>query len=256
MLSTMTSEGARHATDGDRVYTDIVRSGWITVARRVGVHWTVPVSALLLGGPHVVPVFWGGVLLVLLVHEMGHVAVVGMCGLRVSALEIHGLGGRCRWEGHASPLMRSTIAWGGMAAQMLVFGITLAAFGWHGMPSRPGIDQLVHALLRANLLIAAINLVPLGSLDGAEAWRAIPRFWRRWQLRNHPYIWRKLVSDVTLGTAERAPSNVAYESAEQEVDLMATIERTQPEVSREADSLIAKVVDRAVVEMRHGRRRR
>jgi hypothetical protein len=92
------------------------------------------------------------------------------------AVEVTGLGGACRWSGNANPLEEAIIAWGGVLAQLVIFGATLiwlrllpptGAFGW----------EVAAAFTDTNLWLIAINLLPIPPLDGARAW-SIFRAWR------------------------------------------------------------------------------
>ena len=212
-------------------------------------------AAIILGNFRFVPAFWVGVVIVLLAHELGHASAVALYRLRILSLEMHGLGGRCRWDGHVSPVGRSVIAWSGIVAQVVLLALTMAGLRWLGPPPSGVAIQLTHAFVRANIVIGALNLVPLGALDGAEAWRLFPRLWRRVHARDSAVLRRDLGLNSLARTLERPRHSAPELLAARELDLMTTIERTQPEFSREADALIGRVVKRAVVELRQARRR-
>jgi membrane-associated protease RseP (regulator of RpoE activity) len=120
-----------------------------------------------------------GYLLLVLLHELGHAAVVRYHGHEVESLDVHGLGGLCRWSGLATPIERATIAWGGVWAQMVIFAGAHVALAALGDPTSAFVAQLAHAATSVNLWLMAINLIPLPPLDGAEAWSLFRLLWVR-----------------------------------------------------------------------------
>ena len=151
--------------------------GAITLARYRGapirIHWSVPVVALLAGGLRFAPGAWLGLVLVVLLHEMGHAFWARRFQMDVTEILIHGLGGHCAYLGTPSPKQRSIVAWGGVLAQALVllvvFPISLA------LPATSELQRdLYEMLIATNLYIALFNLIPIRPLDGAEAWRLLP----------------------------------------------------------------------------------
>jgi stage IV sporulation protein FB len=144
----------------------------------IRVHTSALVGAVLFGGFAFAPGAWIGFLLVVLVHELGHAAVVRFTGNHVQCIDVHVLGGECRWFGHPTPTERAAIAWGGVWAQLALFFVALPiqhAVGdaW----GRFGTD-LLEALTWQSLILAAINLLPFVPFDGAEAWK-LPGLLRR-----------------------------------------------------------------------------
>ena len=147
--------------------------GWWSVGKIRGVpirlHWSALLGGLFFSGFRFAPGSWIGFVLVILVHELGHAAVVKITRQRVHGVTIHGMGGECQWSGNATPIQRSCIAWGGVWGQLalvvLVFpfaGLLTLALGRMGA-------ELVYALTWGSLMLAAINLIPFGPLDGVEA---------------------------------------------------------------------------------------
>lgn len=133
------------------------------------VHASTPVGLLLYAG--VSPSAWAAFVGVILLHELGHAAVVRAVGGRATEVMIHGFGGYCRWEGDVTPLGRAAIACGGVAAQLVLLFVALALekFGvvsWDVLTS-----NFWYRLTLGNAVIIALNLLPISPLDGAEAWR-------------------------------------------------------------------------------------
>ena len=148
--------------------------GAITLARYRGapirIHWTVPVVALMAGGLRFAPGAWLGLLLVVLLHEMGHAFWARRFQMDVTEILIHGLGGHCAYLGTPSAKQRSIVAWGGVLAQSVVMAIALPVS--IALPATNEIQHDLYGMLIAtNAYIALFNLIPIPPLDGAEAWR-------------------------------------------------------------------------------------
>ena len=148
---------------------------WWSLGRIGGVpvrlHWSALIGALFFSGFRLAPGAWLGFVVVILVHELGHAAVVRFAGQRATGIDVHGFGGECHWSGQATPLQRAAIAWGGVWAQLalLVIAIPVSIVAGHALGSFG--SDLFYALTFANLMLAAINLLPIGRLDGREAWK-------------------------------------------------------------------------------------
>ena len=109
----------------------IFSRGYLTIFHYRGapvrIHWTAPLGALILGGSLlVVPIYWLAFFVLIVMHEIGHAALVRRYRFQVISIDLHGLGGLCRWEGSANPWQRAVIAWGGIWVQLalLVFAGT------------------------------------------------------------------------------------------------------------------------------------
>src|SRR5688500_1061908 len=108
-------------------------SGWFPLGRRADVptrvHFSTPIVCALFSSMSFEPIRWVGVLTIILVHELGHAAVVRRVGAQPIGIDIHGFGGFCWWRGDPTPLERSFIAWGGVLGQgvLLVAAIAVGA---------------------------------------------------------------------------------------------------------------------------------
>jgi Zn-dependent protease len=164
-----------------------VSNGYLTLGKWRGAdvraHWTLPLGAAVFSGGRFVPGFWLGFFLLVLIHEVGHALLVRRFRCRVISIDIHGLGGVCRWNGSPSPIQRAHIAWGGVHAQLAVFGITVGALALLGDPDARFVAQVVSAFTTTNLWLIALNLLPVPPLDGAEAWK-LPRLLRARSVRH------------------------------------------------------------------------
>ncbi len=161
-----------------------MRSGHVRVMQVRGVpvffHWTAAFN-LLAGLPAVMYQPWAGVVTaaclvsVLLVHEAGHAFVARRRRCSVYWIELRAFHGLTSYGQPASSRDAVAIAWGGVLAQGL---IAIAAYGvmsvWGGMPNMVA-GAAFRALGLMNLLIAAINLLPVAGLDGETAWRILRR---------------------------------------------------------------------------------
>src|SRR6185503_15369253 len=93
------------------------------------VHWTTLIAALVFTGFALDPGRWVGFFLLVVVHELGHAALVRRYGFHVEAIEVNGLGGVCAWGGDATAKQRAVIAWGGVLAQAALLLATVIAIG-------------------------------------------------------------------------------------------------------------------------------
>jgi stage IV sporulation protein FB len=179
--------------------------GAITLARYRGapirLHWTVPVVALMAGGLRFAPGAWLGLVLVVLLHEMGHAFWARRFQMDVTEILIHGLGGHCAYLGTPSPKQRSIVAWGGVMAQAVVFCVALPLS--IAVPATSEVQRdLYGMLISTNLYIALFNLIPIRPLDGAEAWRLVPMLVAERSRRSVKAIRQE------VARAQRAPSAI------------------------------------------------
>jgi stage IV sporulation protein FB len=153
----------------------ILRSGWAQVGdfrgAPVRVHWTLPIGAFVLTGAGWVPGAWLGFAILILLHELGHALIVRAFRFHVVGIDVHGMGGECRWVGNATERQRAAIAWGGVLAQLAVFLTTPLWSARLPQPLSPFVLDLVSAFTATNLILMLVNLIPIAPLDGALAWR-------------------------------------------------------------------------------------
>jgi stage IV sporulation protein FB len=156
-------------------------TGFLQIGRIRGapirIHWSVLLGVLFFTGFRFAPAAWLGFVALVLVHELGHAGIVLRYGLRVLAIDVHGFGGQCRWEGQASPWQRAVIAWGGVLAQAALLAATLLFVTLTGGPTTSFGAELVSVFTHTNAYLALINLLPIPPLDGANAWTVVSA-WR------------------------------------------------------------------------------
>jgi stage IV sporulation protein FB len=160
------------------VTKDMFQSGYYLLGRLRGapirIHWSVLVGVLFFTGFRFAPAAWLGFVALILLHELGHAALVLRYGLRVNAIDVHGFGGECRWSGEATAWQHAVIAWGGVLAQLLVLVGTTIFVHLTGGPRTLFGAELASVLTDTNLWLAGINLLPIPPLDGAHAWTILP----------------------------------------------------------------------------------
>jgi Zn-dependent protease len=133
-------------------------------------HITLPLGLALVSGFSFRPLAWLGLLLVVLVHEVGHSELLRRFRRPVLHIVLHGFGGECVYVQGASAWERAVVAWGGVLAQMVLFGIIVSATALGLWPRAFTTNDFYTTVTGSNLLIAAINLLPIRGLDGNEAW--------------------------------------------------------------------------------------
>lgn len=146
----------------------------------VRIHWTVAILVLFLGGWE--PVAWLGIIILIIVHELGHAMVVRAVGARVTEVMVYGFGGWCRWVGSVGTRQVAMIAWGGVLAQAVLLAVASTYDSLVVVTDRTTLI-LLSVFTSSNLSLILINLVPIPPLDGASAWPLVPMLFedaKRW----------------------------------------------------------------------------
>ena len=109
-------------------------------------------------------------LVIVLVHELGHAWLVWRYQLKVLAIRIYAFGGECSHE--PTPYMRQqvVIAWGGVLAQAALCVVATVLLRV-GLPLHASLRDMLVTFATSNVAIAAFNLLPIAPLDGHKAWR-------------------------------------------------------------------------------------
>ena len=156
-------------------------SGYLQILRYRGVpvyaHWSILLGLFFFSGGFDLGA-WIGFFIIILGHEAGHAILARRFGLYVYSIEMHGLGGSCVYDGKATPFQRAVIAWGGVLAQGVLYVVAFLLLHLRVAQSELG-WRLVSMLTGTNLLIAALNLLPLPFLDGGRAWKLFPMLLKR-----------------------------------------------------------------------------
>jgi len=110
----------------------------------------------------------------ILVHELGHALVARRFGLRVGAIEIHGMGGNVT-HGRTTPQRQLAISLAGpfagltLGALTMVFSNMIAVIAPQMLPS---LSTVIGQVLWVNVLWSIVNLLPMFPLDGGHALKA------------------------------------------------------------------------------------
>jgi Zn-dependent protease len=134
-------------------------------------HASFPLSLFLLSGLSFKPMTWLGLVIVVLVHELGHALLFRVFRVPVIGITLHGMGGECESSGWATPQQESLVAWGGVLAQLALLAVVTSLAELGVWPEHELGRELYSAFTAANLLMIIVNLLPIGRLDGARAWR-------------------------------------------------------------------------------------
>jgi Zn-dependent protease len=110
----------------------------------------------------------------ILLHEAGHAWMAQRIGYRPMAIYLGVFHGLCEHESPESQKHASLIAWGGVAAQLLVALPLIALAALTPAMAISGLRVVITVLGYYSLLIAAFNLAPASFLDGGQAWRLLP----------------------------------------------------------------------------------
>lgn len=128
---------------------------------------------------------WAAVTLVaylalLLAHELGHAIVARSQHVKVYTIRLYALHGQCEHEEPYYERSDLFIAWGGVLAQLCVLALALA-LKYSLRSLYPAWEQFLAPILfvfiDVNIVIGAVNLIPVAPLDGHKAWRALPLAW-------------------------------------------------------------------------------
>jgi len=147
----------------------------------VTLHWTLLLFFIFAGAAtrSIVGglVAFAAMLILLLMHELGHAVVARWLGLRVIAIRLYGFHGICVHTFPETEGASVAVAWGGVLAQIVLFAVvvTIAKI----LSSMAGgipwvLDPAFFVWAPLNLLVIFTNLLPITPLDGAVAWKGIP----------------------------------------------------------------------------------
>ena len=112
-------------------------------------------------------------------HEFGHVAVLRRKRIPVESIVIAGLHGRTS-HGWASGRDQMHVAWGGVAAQLVVLVLALTLqYALVSFVASPLAWTIAGPVLlvwtKLNVFLMVIALLPIGPFDGRDAWTVVAR---------------------------------------------------------------------------------
>lgn len=110
---------------------------------------------------------------VMLIHELGHMWFASRYKLETLRIELHLFHGTCFHEESSYEYHNQMVAWGGVAAQALIFipCIPLHLFFDEFLPWQ--INMPLFFLGFYSAVIAAISLLPMEGLDGYQCWKTL-----------------------------------------------------------------------------------
>lgn len=120
------------------------------------------------------------IFLVFVVHELGHVVVLRRRKIAVTGVTLFGIHGETSYNEYAAkPGDAVAVAWGGVAAQLVLMLAALAAHElvpWSSVPFGAFLDTVMFVVLvKLNIFIMIVALLPIGPFDGHAAWHVIRR---------------------------------------------------------------------------------
>ncbi len=150
----------------------------------------------------------GAFFALLLVHEFGHVAALRRKKIPVLAIRLYGI--HCETEhGYTSKGNAILVAWAGVAAQLVVLLLALAASYSLNSVSSPIVALIAGPLLlvftKLNVFLMVVALLPIGPFDGHDAWAAIPRMRNALRKRRRQARENKLFPEKNLSPERASP---------------------------------------------------
>ena len=178
----------------------------------VSMHWTV-----LLAFAWMYLVFFDLVLtlvaipfvfFLLVAHEYGHVLALRRRKVGVTGIALFGVHGETSYnEYKATPGDVVAVAWAGVAAQLVVMLVAIAAaqyVPWGSIPFGPLFSVAMYVVLvKINVFLMIVALLPIGPFDGHAAWQVIPRARAALKRRRKPK--RKAPEPMVMPEEELTP---------------------------------------------------
>ena len=137
----------------------------------VYLHWSFPIGGLLIAGffnssPEKIIFFVSAYLLLVLIHEIGHLLFARFFGLKVHAITVTGGGGRCFCDKPESYREALYLYGGGILAQLALFILTSLYVYLFGYPSSSVGNAFVLTFTVFNLFMILINIIPSKLVGG------------------------------------------------------------------------------------------
>lgn len=173
------------------------------------IHWTALALAIIVSDFSFHPLDWLAVLFVILTHELGHAAAVLKARATVVAIRMDALGGCCEWNGLVTRSQKLAIVWGGVIAQLLLFAAAYFVF-YYLEPTGYSLQRFLYILIKWNLILVALNLLPVKPLDGYDAWSLLSLTVKDWRREKRKVRRRRLTAETLkkIEELERLEPNV------------------------------------------------
>lgn len=187
-------------------YWELGRWGRIPVS----MHWTVLIMAawlyLWLGDLLATAIASVAFFALLVIHEMGHVVVLRRRKIPVEGITLYGVHGRTA-HGYASHADEILVAWGGVAAQLLLLVLAFAAAYALGFSTLALLHvvagPILFVFIKVNIFVMIVVLLPIGPFDGRAAWAAIPYMRGSLRKRRRVARERKMFPEQALSAEKR-----------------------------------------------------
>ncbi|MEZ4295966.1 MAG: M50 family metallopeptidase [Polyangiaceae bacterium] len=200
--------------------------GYITLGRvrraPIRMHWSAPLGAIAFTGFSFSPLLWIGFLGIVIVHELGHAALVWRLGYRVVAVRLHAFGGDCQWSGDPTRIEDAVVAWGGVLAQAVVWIVATVVLSVVGFPASPLLAALAVTATSTNVHMILFNLLPIPPLDGHRAWPLIPLLW---EARKERIAYQRARTERRRRRDREVAKADAWSRAKEEIEAMEAEER-------------------------------
>jgi len=160
------------------------------------IHWSLPVGGLLISAIagfdlYAAPFYCLGYVLLIAVHEGGHVAAAWLLGIKVRAVEISGAGGLCQMDRPRRVRHSVLVYSAGLLAQVGLFLLTCLYIAAFGLSESPLGESLFVSFTVVNAILLIINLIPQktsrGGTDGYVLWKLFLHVFRN-HPHPHPYL--------------------------------------------------------------------
>ena len=120
------------------------------------------------------------VFLLLVAHEWGHVIALRRRKIGVTGVALFGIHGETSYNEYAAkPNDVVAVAWSGVIAQLVVMLVALAAVAFipfNAVPFGATLSTVIFVVLvKINVFLMIVALLPIGPFDGHQAWKIIPR---------------------------------------------------------------------------------
>lgn len=178
-----------------------------------------------------------GYLLLMTVHIFGHVGLCWRHQMTLARIDLHAFGGDAVPQGRLQPASLVAIGVGGMGAQLLLAMVLFVASSF-AEPS-----PFVEVLGQLNLLLLALNLIPLSGSDGRFLWTLLQEYVHQeetQQLQEQQQHWQSLLSAEqardTLSAPRRRRISEQEERAAREQILTASLQEAAAAELKEQDA--------------------
>jgi Zn-dependent protease len=120
------------------------------------------------------------VLLLLVAHEWGHVIALRRRKIGVTGVALFGIHGETSYNEYAArPSDVVAVAWSGVIAQLVVMLLAFLAvtfIPFDAIPFGATLSTVIFVVLvKINVFLMIVALLPIGPFDGHQAWKIIPR---------------------------------------------------------------------------------